>query len=299
MKRRKTLFVVAGVMLSCALVFAVVYFAYPRMLLRSGVALQRSAAGFSHRWIEVNRWQLPYIDSHPQGNADRPTILFVHGFGDTKDRFIDLADKLTDNYRVVALDLPGFGETAIRMDEDFDAALYVRCIIEFVDKLELGPVHLVGYSMGGGLAAKAAVDSPEKFRTLTLLAPAGLPGARPSELDQIIARSGEIPLVYRDRQSLDRLLELNFNKTPDLPDFVLRAILAEGIERADLHEHIFRRLFNPDDVAAFEGEVAAIEIPTLLIWGQDDRILDVSARIAGARSIPPSVSLSSRVWATL
>jgi triacylglycerol lipase len=257
-------------------VLAIVYFAYPRILLNALVALQRTSAGFARQGVQVQSWNVAYIDSQPQPTGDQETIVLVHGFGDTKDRFIELARGLTKDYRVVALDLPGFGETASGLDLDYSTDLYVSLILDFLDELKIGSAHLVGYSMGGMLAAQFVSHHPERIRTLTLLAPAGMLGDRASDVDRIVSE-GEIPLTYRDRASLERLLELNFNGRPDIPDFAVRALLAEGRERADLHELIFRKLFNPSGIPAFEQDVAALELPALVIWGTEDRILDVSA----------------------
>ncbi len=277
MKRRTKLFTAAGLLSLVPLGLLIIYLAYPRVLLRTVVAVQRSNAGFDHRWVQVKDWDLPYIDSKGQGRHDQQTLLLVHGFGDSKDSFLDLAAGLTDDYRIVALDLPGFGETAIRTDGDYSADFYVSVIVGFLDQLDLDAVHLVGYSMGGMLAAKVAARSPDRVRTLTLLAPAGLPGDRPSQMDQIMAQEQVLPLTYRDRESFERLMQLNFHQPLDIPDFALRAVVAEGRDRADLHQLIFGKLFNAAEVAALEQELVTLQVPALVIWGIDDRILDVSA----------------------
>jgi pimeloyl-ACP methyl ester carboxylesterase len=277
MKRRTKLLIVAGLLLLVPLVLLVIYLAYPRVLLRRVIAVRRSRAGFDHGWVQVQDWNLPYLVSQQPGGDDQETLLLVHGFGDNKDSFLDLAAGLTDDYHIVALDLPGFGETAIRTDGDYDPSLYADVIVGFLDQLEIDTVHLVGYSMGGMLAAKVAARSPDRVGTLMLLAPGGLSGDQPSEMDQIIAQQQVLPLVYRDRESFERLMQLNFHRSLDIPDFALRAVVAEGRDRADLHEMIFDKLFNAAETSALEQEIATLQLPTLIIWGVEDRILHVSA----------------------
>lgn len=283
MKRRRKLVVAAGLFSVVPIALVIVYLAFPRVLLRGLVALQRANAGFEHQSMEVHQWTLPWIEAGPEDvgkpeDAGKPeTILLLHGFGDSKDSFIDFAAEWSDSYRIVALDLPGFGETAVRMDEHYDADLYVRVILEFVDQLEVDSVHLIGYSMGGMLAAKAAAASPGRIRTLTLLAPAGMAGTQPSQMERMMNKGNGNPLTYRDRAGFDQLMQLNFNQRVDLPEFICRAAVAQGRERAELHELIFNRLFDPENAIHFEQEVAGLQMPTLLIWGTEDRILDVSA----------------------
>jgi pimeloyl-ACP methyl ester carboxylesterase len=276
MKRRTKLFIVVGLLLLVPLVLLIIYLAYPRVLLRGVIAVRRSRAGFDHRWVQVQDWNLPYLVSKHSGD-EQETLLLVHGFGDNKDSFLDLAEGLTDDYRIVAVDLPGFGETAIRTAGDYNPGFYAGVIVGFLDQLKIDTVHLVGYSMGGMLAAKVAARSPDRVRTLTLLAPGGLTGDQPSEMDQIIAHQQVLPLVYRDRESFERLMQLNFHHSLDIPDFALRAVVAEGRDRADLHEMIFGKLFNAAETSALEQEIATLQLPTLIIWGVEDRILNVSA----------------------
>lgn len=263
-----------GLFVAAGLAFAVVYVAFPRVLLRTYETVHRARAGFTAGSARVNGWQVPYIQAGQ--HDDRETVLLIHGFGDSKDRFVDLAKGLTDDFRIIAPDLPGFGESANRSDQKFSADFYRNVIIGFLDELEIESAHLVGYSMGGLLSAKVAAASPQRVRTLTLLAPAGLPGDELSEVDRLL-ESGQTPLIYRNRESLERLLTLNFNGDFYVPDFAFRALLAEGKERADLHELIFDQLFDRNAITEFQQQVASIDVPTIVIWGMEDRILDASS----------------------
>ncbi|NNE00445.1 MAG: alpha/beta fold hydrolase [Pirellulaceae bacterium] len=284
-KRRSRWLAVGGFLALLIAAFAIIYVAYPRVLLNVAIAVQRSNAGFDHYWVKVDDWNLPVIDSHTEG-VQRETILLVHGFGDSKDSFLELASGLTSDYRVVAVDLPGFGETAIRRDGDYTAAFYVRTLSRLIEQLNVDSVHLVGYSMGGMLATKLAASSSDQVRTLTLLAPAGLPGEEASELERLIASGDDNPLTYRNREEFGRVLHLNFHDRLDIPDFALRAVIAGGRERAELHDVIFAQLFDPASVSTFEQQVAALKVPTVVLWGSEDRILHVSGADRWSRVNP-------------
>jgi pimeloyl-ACP methyl ester carboxylesterase len=279
--------VILGLLAVPVLILLVIYLAYPGLLLRSYVLFQRSRAGFSLRHVDVKDWKTPYLDSSQAGEqrAAQETIVWVHGFGDTKDNLIPLAKRFQGDFRILALDLPGFGESANRREQDLSADFYVAVIIGFLDRLNIDSAHLVGYSMGGMLAAKLAARAPGRVRTLTLLAPAGLIGDQPSDADRLLAE-GEIPLVYRDRKALQRLLDLNFNGDSYIPGFAKRALLAEGKRRADLHELIFETLFDPAGAAELANEISSLRMPVLLIWGEDDRILSVSCADQWLRANP-------------
>lgn len=265
----------AGMAAVCAVAFLIVYFAFPGLLLGAYRVWQRNDAGFERRSVQVGDWNIPYLDSDPGG--DQQVVLLLHGFGDNKDNLIKLAEGLTSDYRVLAPDLPGFGETAIRPETDYTFELYVASVVGLLDRLDLSSVHLVGYSMGGMLAVKAAAESPQRFRTLTLLAPAGIRGDRLSKFDKMLDAGDSIPLVYSDRESFERVLKLNFNRIPEIPDFAIRAIVAEGKRRRAVYGRIFRTLLAEREKDVFEREIASLRMPVLLLMGQADQIIDPSA----------------------
>lgn len=253
----------------------IVYFAFPGLLFDLYRVWQRREGGFNRQTVEVEKWRIPYLDSASE--SDRQVVLLLHGFGDNKDNFIALAAGLTDEYRVVVPDLPGFGETAIRPDTEYSPELYVRTILGLLDRLGISSVDLVGYSMGGTLAVKIAAQSPHRVRSLTLLAPAGIRGDRRSKFDRMVDAGDDIPLVYRDRESFERLLRLNFNRLPKIPDFAVRAILAEGKRRADVFECVFEAMLADLETASFQQEIASLQMPVQIIMGDADQIVDRSA----------------------
>lgn len=113
------------------------------------------------------------------GAADGPVVLCVHGLGSSSAAWGGLARALGPAYRVLAVDLPGHGRTPSSgrsMAVDGAAEL----LLKVIDQLALGPVVLVGHSMGAAVSALAAAGAPERVDRLVLLAPplprSGLPG---------------------------------------------------------------------------------------------------------------------------
>ncbi len=101
-----------------------------------------------------------------------PPLLALHGLGGTKASFLPTLAALAETHRVIALDLPGFGESAKPIGAAYDARFMARSVIAAMDGLEIDTAHLVGNSMGGRVALEAGMRHPDRVQRLVLLCPA-------------------------------------------------------------------------------------------------------------------------------
>jgi pimeloyl-ACP methyl ester carboxylesterase len=99
-------------------------------------------------------------------------VLCLHGLGGTKASFLPTVRGLADRYRVIAADLPGFGESVKPIRVSYDAPYFARAVGALLDALEIDRVHLIGNSMGGRVAIESGLLEPERTRKLVLLSPA-------------------------------------------------------------------------------------------------------------------------------
>jgi pimeloyl-ACP methyl ester carboxylesterase len=99
-------------------------------------------------------------------------VICIHGLGGTKASFLPTVAALAGSYRVVAVDLPGFGESDKPIGAPYDAAWFAGAVFSLMDALELDDAHLVGNSMGGRIAIEAGLTRPERVQSLSLLSPA-------------------------------------------------------------------------------------------------------------------------------
>ena len=101
-----------------------------------------------------------------------PPLLALHGLGGTKASFLPTLAALAESHRVIALDLPGFGESAKPIGAAYDARFMARSVVAAMDGLEIERAHLVGNSMGGRVALEAGMRHPDRVERLVLLCPA-------------------------------------------------------------------------------------------------------------------------------
>lgn len=225
-----------------------------------------------------------------EGEGEGKPVVLVHGLGTPCFTWDDVAAGLiADGHRVLRYDLYGRGwsdRPRVRYDDD----LYDRQLVELLDELGVSePVHLVGLSMGGAIAVGFADRHPSRVATLTLLAPGGLPMRMPLPWATKLAKMpgvGELFLIL-------------------FGQWILRSMLAKGFHDPR-HVHSFRRRF--EEQLRFDGyrqallstvrHMPILELapryrrvgrstrPTLVVWGQYDRVVPSSLARTAARLMP-------------
>ena len=114
--------------------------------------------------IAINKLAVSYNDYGPE-NA--PVIIFIHGFPFNKSMWDDQMDVLKDNYRVIAYDIRGHGNSDPGID-DFSIELFVNDLFRLMEKLEIEKSILCGLSLGGYIALNAVLKDPDRFDGLIL-----------------------------------------------------------------------------------------------------------------------------------
>ena len=104
--------------------------------------------------------------------AGKKTVICAHGLGGTKASFLPTVAALAEHYRVVAVDLPGFGESDKPIGAPYNAPYFARSVFELMDALDLEKAHLVGNSMGGRVVIEAGLMDEQRVESLVLLSPA-------------------------------------------------------------------------------------------------------------------------------
>jgi pimeloyl-ACP methyl ester carboxylesterase len=100
-----------------------------------------------------------------------PAVIAVHGLGATKGSFLPTVAALSGQFRMIALDLPGFGDSDKPIGARYDARYFADVIADLLDALELDRAHLIGNSLGGRIALEVGFQHPERVDRLGLLAP--------------------------------------------------------------------------------------------------------------------------------
>ena len=234
---------------------------------RAGVGLERGRAGLEAGWIDTGEEHLAFVRRTGTG----PQVVLIHGFASNKDIWLQMIQALPDDFGVIALDLPGHGDSSREPEREYAVEDLARAVMRALESLDAGPVHLAGSSLGGAVAAVVTAERPDLVHSLGLFNPAGAPGAEASVLRDTDSAEDH-PLIIRDREDFDEMVALVFHQPPPMPWPVARVLTRYHAERAELHLRIWTDLWEDRRPAA--PLLERITVPVLLVWGERDRVLD-------------------------
>lgn len=254
----------------------------PEWALAAYVAAQRWQAGASERTVEVDGQRIVQLEAGPES---APLVVLLHGFTGSKENWLPLMAVLSKDHRVIAPDLPGWGESQRLPGADYGVRAQAGRIAAWLDTLPRPPELLVGHSMGGHIAALVAATRPGKVPRLALLSAAGVPFEENAFGRAVLA--GGHSFAVEDRASLDRYLGLVFADPPFVPWPVDRAFIRRRIADHDFELAVLASL-RGEERFAVQPLLGQVRAPTLLLWCEGDRVIDPSAAATYAAGLADS-----------
>lgn len=248
-----------------------VYFLFPETMFVILQKAERAAGGLTQHSIDVNGVNIEYLE----GGKGEPLVL-IHGFGANKDNWTRIGKYLTSHFRVIALDLPGFGESGKDPDGDYSISNQAEWVKAFVRAMGIQSLYMGGNSMGGKIAGAYASRYPDHIKSLLLIAPGGVASSEHSEMFRRLKQGKPNPLVARNVEEYERLLDFVFVKRPFIPHPIKKLLIQEAIDHQPLNKKIFKQLRSSSDVPPLEVLLNGLPVPTLIVWGSQDRVLHVS-----------------------
>ena len=233
------------------------------------------------RFLEVEGVSLHLRDEGPR---DAPPVLLLHGFGSSLHAWDDWTPPLARTFRVIRVDLPGFGLTGPDPSGDYSDARSVTLLGCLLEHLGVRRAHVIGSSMGGRIAWRFAAERPDRVDRLVLMAPDGFSETgRYDDAPRIPLAARLLPFMLPERP-LRRMIAAGFADPARLTDALFDRyrdmMLAPGVRRAMLAR---MRQTTRCDPRPF---LARITAPTLLLWGEQDRMIPQPHAEDYRRAIP-------------
>lgn len=214
---------------------------------------------------------------------EKEVFVMLHGFSANKDNWVRFAGHLTDTFHVVALDLPGHGDSFYDPDMPYDIDDQVQYLHGIFHILNIDTFHLAGNSMGGAISALYAATYPGQVRSLMLFAPGGIYDYE-SELHRQL-KAGNNPLIVKDTSDYDRLMNFALEKKPFIPWPITSVLAEKAFARKAINEKIFKDIRDSHGYD-FKAALEKITAPTKIIWGVEDRVLAVENAAVFEQLIP-------------
>lgn len=255
----------------------------PERLLQAEFARQRWLAGADPLDFEVagHRWA-----TVAAGPADAPLLVLVHGFTGSKENWLPLMRELSRTHRVIAVDLPGWGESDRLSGADYGPVAQAARLAEFIKALPQVPELVVGHSMGGQIVGLLASRHPETAPRIVLMSSAGVRYEENAFANAVLA--GDNPFQVTNRAELKRYLGIVFADPPFVPWPASEALVRRRRADADFEQRVLDGIGRGPDAFALEAELGNITAPTLLLWCREDKVIDISAAEVFAKGLPQS-----------
>ncbi len=244
---------------------------------------ERWEAGLEEKTLRVDELTVAVLEG--KGRGERPTLVLVHGFGSNKEVWLRFSRHLKNDFHIVAIDLPGHGDSSKPMDKDYGISSQMAYLRAILAEIGADRPHLAGNSMGGAIITLYAARYPEEIGSITLFNPGGV-YVYESELMQCLAR-GENPLIVKEHGDFDRLMDFSMEKKPFLPWPIASVMAEKAVANRSINDKMFsdtRRDARND----FDEVLVAVKVPALIIWGRHDRVINVENGRIFEERIPDS-----------
>jgi pimeloyl-ACP methyl ester carboxylesterase len=218
--------------------------------------------------------------------SDKPPILLIHGFASSSYTFRRIIPLLQKQFSIIAVDLPGFGRSEKSTSFIYSTNNYAKLMFTCMDKFNVKHTHIIAHSMGGQIALHMARISPERIKKLVLLNSSGyLRRAK-----RLAVYSSYLPLFdkviysYIHRKTVhDYLQNTFFNK--QLINEELMNEFSRPLTEKNFYKSLIRLLRHREgDLSS--NQLKEINAPTLLIWGEEDRVVPIRIGQRLANDLP-------------
>jgi pimeloyl-ACP methyl ester carboxylesterase len=254
----------SGAALVGVVVLGLAGFAYrrPVAVAEAYGAVRLRLQGVTSAHVQAGPYRLHYLEA-----GSGPPLLLVHGLGSNATmEWGRLMAPLGRTYRVLAPDLPGFGDSDRPASADYSIPMQVEAVLAFMRARGIERTRLAGISMGGWISARLAGEHPERVERLVLVAAAGMRPDGPTIPAEV--------LLPKDEEGVRRLVAAVRHKAPVPPGFVARDILARRLEEEWIVRRALESMRDGDDW--LNGTLGRAEMPVLVVWGKQDALIPVA-----------------------
>ena len=233
-----------------------------------------------------NDLNIAYLENSTKSEL---TLVLVHGFAASKDNWLRLADELGDEYHLIIPDLIGNGGSSKPKDIHYTLKNQTLFLHQFLEKLSLQRTSLIANSMGGAISLLYTCEY-KNIEALILIDPFGIK-VENSFVDKMgVEKIRESWLHICSSQKLEALISQGMAKPPYVPDSILeylasRKCLTSDFEEQKYYDILDKKLQPLDDLTK---EAQSLKIPTLIVWGREDKVLSYKNAFAFHKNIKNS-----------
>ena len=233
------------------------------------MAYERYSAGLQTKSITLDFGEIAYAENDVKSDI---TLVLLHGFGGNKDTWNWVVPAWNDKYHIIVIDMPGHGDSVSKKTLSYTMTDQAERLNQFLEAKKIKTFYLFGHSMGGAIAVHYALNHREKVNALILIDSMGMVQTK-SDGVKLVEKSDKNPLYdVCTKERIETLLNYSMYKPPYIPDIIKSALLEEKCARRDLEKVMYEDMYTDVNLSAVAKNIS---IPTLILWGEKDRMTHV------------------------
>lgn len=215
---------------------------------------------------------------HYRVTGSGPHLILLHGVASSLHTWEGWQEILSDSFTVVSIDLPSFGLTGPHPENDYSVAMYMRVLDQLMQHLKIEKTFIAGNSFGGFLAWNYALHKPERVEKIALLDAGGIRSNR-SDITDLGFKLSIWPLTknithyitprFIIKKSVKNVYGDQSKVSPELIDRYVAMLMRKG-NRQGFSEVLGKTILDGIDK---KEQIKKVAVPTLIMWGDQDRIL--------------------------
>ncbi|NGX29553.1 MAG: Lipase 1 [Candidatus Anoxychlamydiales bacterium] len=238
------------------------------------VAKYYSAKTFKDLNLEVKNITLDNNNFEYVEGRDGEPMVFVHGFQSTKSYWVPYFKKLHNKYKIIAMDLPGHGNSSRPKNQKYSLQALSASLERFIEEKKIDNFHLIGTSMGGGIATVYAHNNPDRVKSLILINPLGIDQEKKSDL-QVLMEKGKNLLFPRNLEEFDEMAIFLTGKPLALSAYFKKYALTQMIKNYFFFKRAFKEMITTSKT--LDDILPKIKTKTLILIGKKDKIIHPSS----------------------
>jgi pimeloyl-ACP methyl ester carboxylesterase len=216
--------------------------------------------GVKSEYVEAGGYRLHYFEA---GSPSGVPLLLVHGLGARGEDWREMMPAMAEaGFHVYVPDLPGYGRSSKPAEATYSIAMEEAAVVAFAKAVHLSRANVGGWSMGGWVAMKLALDHPELVDRLVVYDSAGI---------YFPANFGAELFLPEDAPGVTRLMKVLSPHPGPMPEFVMRAVLRKLAGNGWVLQRSMAEMRNGRDLLDFR--LQDIHQPTLVVWGSEDELI--------------------------
>jgi pimeloyl-ACP methyl ester carboxylesterase len=214
------------------------------------------------KFVKISGNKIRYLEE----GGNKHVIVLLHGLGGMADRWLPVFPFLSKKFKIIAPDIIGYGKSD-KPQVDYTPEFFTQFVFEFLDTLSLKNIFMMGNSLGGRITAECASTQTHAIRKIVLVAPAGIMKKSTPVLDAYATAA-----LYPTHESVKMAYQMMMAQNKEVREESIQNFIS-SMSRPNAKMAFMSTLLGMKNSPAITEKLQLIKIPTMLLWGSEDKLI--------------------------